>query len=152
MESFDFTLSEPIQVSIEGEFVTEEVIVCHSPSLKHKKPTIRLRQKFMQAIKNTTDGKETKETENVDTQKDLKGFEIEGMIFMGGGNDEDFAVKFMDVFEKMILTPGVAYVGKKALLHSDLEKISSQDFERLMGEYIANFFISSWLPKEAMQS
>ena len=152
MESFDFTLSKSIEVSSDGEFVSVDEITCHSPSVKHKKPTIRLRQKFMHAIKNSSDGKEGKKPRDGDPKKELTGSDIEAMIFMGGGNDEEFAVNFMDTFQNMLLTPGVAYVGKEALRGSDLEKISCEDFERLMGQYIANFFISSWLPIETMKS
>lgn len=167
MRSFEFKLTEPIKISVNGDFVEADTIVCHSPSAKRKRIASRLRQKFMQAMmsmpedKRTPEAKAAAEAKKAETEAKAKaeaealgeaydpgpemtGEEIVQMLFM---SSIDIGL-FEDDFEKLILSPGVAKVEDKDLSAVHIEKISSEDYERLIGEYLKNFFISSWMPKE----
>lgn len=161
MRSFEFILSEPIKISVAGNFIDADTIICHSPSAKRKRVASRLRQKFMQAMMSMPEDKRTPEAkeaaiakrkaakeDNDGNEQEMTGEEIEQMLFM---SDIDLDL-FQNDFEKLIMTPGVAQIEEKDLNAAHIEKISCEDFERLVGEYLANFFISSWIPKEDLTS
>lgn len=166
MRSFEFKLTEPIEISVNGDFVKADTIVCHSPSAKRKRIASRLRQKFMRALmsmpedksspevkaaakakKEAAEAKAKAETEargEVYIPAEMTSEEIMQMLFMSS-IDIDL---FQDDFEKLILSAGVAQIEDKDLSTVHIEKISPDDYERFIGEYLANFFISSWMPKE----
>lgn len=149
MRSFEFKLTEPIKISVSGDFVEADTIVCHSPSAKRKKICYRLRQKFVRIAMNMPDSRTAEEKAESeakaaadDREKLMTAQEIEQLIFMG----ED-AESFTDDFEKLITVPGVAKISEQDLTLAHIEKINDEDFARLVGEYIENFFISYWIPR-----
>ena len=140
MDILEFTLSSSIEISIGGDFTKVDTLELHAPPAKEKKLPIRLRKGFMKAAMSFAD----KGNASEGTEKDLKGSDIEGLMFAADVDVE----KYMDDFAALMLVHGVCKVADEKFLKTHWDKVSAEDAMRLMGEYLAHFFAPSWLPKE----
>ena len=150
MRSFEFTLTEPIKVSVNGDFIEADTIVCHSPSAARRNIIYRFRQKFMNALLEVTKKANQDSTggeDNKDSDEELPASEIEQMIFASNIDIEAFINDFMQI----ITFPGTAKIRDQDLIKSHIEKMTPDDFPRLMGEYIAYFFAPSWLNQKTKE-
>ncbi len=145
MGVLEFTLSEPVKVSVGGDFAEVDILELHAPPAKEKKLPIRLRKGFMKAAMGFADQAKPKDAEGEDEEKeDLKGSDIEPMLF---ASDIDIE-KYMQDFRDLILVKGVCTIGDAQFLTKHWDDITAEDAMRLMGEYLAHFFAPSWIPKD----
>lgn len=145
-EPLEFKLSTPIKVSVGGDFVETDILELYSPPAKEKKRPFRLRKAFMAAIKSHVDkagGSGEVETPGSNDET-LKASDVEQMLFMSDIDIEEF----MDNFATLIKVTGVCKVADTSFLSSHWDMISAEDATNLMGEYVAYFFIPSWIPSE----
>lgn len=155
MDDLEFELSGPVSVSVNGERENFSTLTLSAPPAKEKKYPIKLRKGFMKATMSMTDNvseeAKAKAKEKVLENDDgLEANVIEQMIY---GSDLD-AEKYLDDFKNLMFVPGVC---KIKIADVDLKKIhwdqiNIADVDRLMGEYIANFFATLWLPEDSTKS
>lgn len=139
MRELEFKLSEPIKVSVDGDFEESDIIILHSPPAKEKKLPLRLRRGFMRAVSSFADQSEASPKPVED--KEIAGPEVEQMLFMTDAIDIE---AFMDNFQKLLFVPGTAIICGQNLRMAEWDRITAEDSQRLMGEYLAIFFAPSW--------
>lgn len=139
MRELEFKLSEPIKVSVGGDFEESDIIILYSPPAKEKKIPLRLRRGFMQAVNSFAD--QSKSPPKQVEEKEITGSEVEQMLFMTDAIDIE---AFMDNFQKLLFVPGVAVMCGQDLRPAEWDRITAEDSQRLMGVYLATFFVPSW--------
>lgn len=153
MEALEFKLSQPIDVSIEGNFTNVDTLDLKAPPAFEKSLPIRLRSGFMKAAMGMADPDRKKPDDEApvdqeDSDQTLEGPEIEGLIFASDIDPESYMVDF----RKLMITEGVCKIGGQKFQKTHWDKVTAEDAMRLMGEYIAHFFAPSWLPKKTTKS
>jgi len=139
MRELEFKLSKPIKVSVGGDFEESDVIILCCPPAKEKKIPLRLRRGFMQAVNSFAD--QHKAAPKQVGEQEITGPEVEQMLFMADAIDIE---TFMDNFQKLMFVPGVAKMCEQNLRLAEWDRITAEDSQRLMGEYLATFFVPSW--------
>lgn len=125
-----------------GEEATASFVMLSAPTSRHSKECAFLKQAFFRALPKS-DGQDEPEG----TQEKPNGTQIMTIIAMS--MDVDLAQVF-DVAGRLFTQGGVAQVdGDHKLTKHLLEKLHQDDFEAMVGEYMANFTLASAL--EAMK-
>lgn len=143
MIEFAHVLKTPVSYHSGGDNKDAEAIILTAPSNKQRKPAAKLKQFFFQAI-NSLDADEeavkaAKEAK-ADEQKKAKGSDLVSLLVM---SDVDY-VEVHDAFEKL-MTSGCAKLDGDVDLNSmTYEKLSFEDTEAMLGDYLANFLIPSF--------
>ena len=107
-----------------------------APSVNNRKRVAKLKQGFMRVI---NDLPETAKKEEKKDNEKVKPEEILTLIQMGSIEYDEY----IDIFVNL-LTSGVCKIeGEVAMTQLIAEKISFEDMERLMGEYLVNFILVS---------
>lgn len=136
MKTFDFTLSEPVDYQTGGENTKASMLELTAPSVNNRKRVAKLKQGFMRVI---NDLPETAKKEEKKDNEKVKPEEILTLIQMGSIEYDEY----IDIFVNL-LTSGVCKIeGEVAMTQLIAEKISFEDMERLMGEYLVNFILVS---------
>lgn len=139
-----FKLDEPIKVANKGQEDLVYEIVLKAPCGKHRNHLIRLKQGFFKAAveanKSRPDAgaeavvEEAAEPSIVETAKTVMA-----LLYMSNVD----LVALEDEFKTLILNDlGVVSDGVRLNSHM-IDQMSLSDFERLMGEYLAVFILSS---------
>ena len=130
-------LTTPFEYHGNGENKTASVIILSAPSNKQRKHAAKLKQYFFQAI-NSLQGADKAEAE--ENAKDPKGSDIVALLMMSDVDANDIHEAF-----KGIITGGCAMVeGATSLTDSLYEKLSFEDTEEMLGDYLVNFLIPSF--------
>lgn len=142
-KEFEFLLKDNIQYSDgAGSFTKAKKLLLKAPFPKHKKYTLNLRQKFMQAIKSSINSFSSSNNISKSTEiqsENIKGDDLITILLM---SDVDI-VNFSDIFKDLILD-GVCLVdGKIPLISTMYDELSEDESLRLMGEYFENFLLPS---------
>jgi hypothetical protein len=143
---FEFNLTSPVEYHKGGDSIPCHILVLHAPSYKNRKYTTKLKQSFMRAIK---DMQKTNEPVAAQEQSnDIDGVGVAGLLLM---SDVDLNECYEDF--KMILLHGGAFV-EPDIPMTDLHfnQLMDDDLELLLGEYIANFLIPSWMTQTMKKS
>lgn len=141
---FTFTLTAPFKYSEKGVFIDCTELKLYAPSNKNRNECAKLKQGFFRALKdlesmgkNQPESKETKEST-------IDGDAIVSIIMMSDSVDFE---KYQENF-RLLVTNGVCDMSSTVKLNSDMfNNLSDADTERLLGEYLANFLLSSQLQK-----
>lgn len=136
-----FMLTTPFDYSKGGEQLTAEFIVCTAPSSNQMKECAFLKQAFFRAL---PDGDSEASGEADPDDLDMSGSDVMMMIAQSDG------VKLSDVLEVgwKLIGSGVALVdGEQKLTEPLIKKMSLDDLESLIGDYIVNFVIASSLKR-----
>lgn len=144
----EFILSAPIKVSVSGEFEDISILKLKAPPAKEKKYPIKLRKGFMKAstdmMKFADPNRKLDKSEAELADEGPKASDIEQMLYASDINIE----KYLDDFKALMLIPGVCQVGNHQLVTKHWDDISPHDVDRLVGEYLVNFYIPLWDRKE----
>ena len=139
MNTFEFTLKDPIDYQHKGENDTGNYLTLTAPSAKNRKHVCKLDQGFMRSAMAITDDAAEKPKEE-DADRTLKPEEVLALLQMSSVIEFD---EYVDRFVKL-LCDGVCKVeGKADLTKELLEKISYKDLVKLLGEYLVNFILGS---------
>lgn len=147
MTELNFTLSQPIKDAHVGGDVREVTeLVLNSPPAYCKNLPIQMRQIFSSCMMKLANGR--KEERSVSQQEaDLDGESVIQMLYMADANME----KMHDIFKKLLILQkaGVCKMdGEAELTKVSYDGINASDMDRLLGEYLANFMVPSWMPKD----
>lgn len=142
---FIFQLTTPIfyQEGGDARVPTNEIIL-KAPSNKQRRETAKLKQGFFRAMKEL----QSENNNNEDVKKEGKeeqfgGTQMLSIIMMSKVD----LVEYQETFRQLLLN-NIAFVkeGQKLTSHA-YDDISGEDSDNMMGEYISNFLLSSWMKK-----
>lgn len=143
-EFVTFVLGSPISYSLKGHQETARTIELRPPAARHSRECAALKQAFFRAVKDQEDSTGAAEAEvdlaSPDERKKNGGAGIISVLAMSS------SVSLPDTLDvaKKLLTNGVAFVDGEVKLTAHLiDAMSQDDFERLVGDYLANFTLAS---------
>lgn len=141
MEELRFDLKNPVEFSLNGELAKGEFILCKGPTFKESKQCSILKQAFFRALPDIDSNTDVPEKTD-DSPVDIKGTDV--IVLLSRSKEVDLGM-VLDVAKKL-LTSGVAMMeGEVKLTSYVIDKMTYYDFERLVGEYMANFILESSL-------
>jgi len=137
-DELEFELNKPFDFDYQGEKETAGLLVLRAPSNKQHKYRVRLQQGFFQAINAI---RSTGNSEQAEQNVEVGGAEILALML---SSDVDM-VEYHEVFQKLICSSVCMIEDKTPLTSVTYDKIHPDDLDRLMGEYLGNFILSSAL-------
>lgn len=137
-DELDFELKKSFDYDYQGERETARLLVLRAPSNKQHKYRVRLQQGFFQAINAI---RSTGNSDQTEQNVEVGGAEILALML---SSDVDM-VEYHEVFEKLICSAVCMVEDKTPLTATLYEKIHPDDLDRLMGDYLGNFILSSAL-------
>lgn len=153
IEKAALKISKPIRVQIrvggKNDFMDIDTIYFAAPTADDRLLTTSLKKRFKEALfaisvaarKEGVSGKAP-----IDPDKTLNKDEILDLVMFAKDFDiEAFLQKFCTLFER------VAFKDEEMtqrIIPSELDKIEGDDLEDLVGGYIENFFIGSWMKEK----
>jgi len=142
----EFFLDNEIKYASNGESEEAKVLILKAPTNKQRYQRAYLKSLFSEAIKNSAEGEDKPQAQKKeeDIQDELDWNAIMMTFYMGGTDMK----KLISEFELLITSPGVCLIeGKHAFLKKHFEELDAEDSERLMGTYLQNFILASFLSK-----
>ena len=140
---FNYTLKAPVKVAKGGEEELVFILKLKCPTAKHRAHLIRLKQGFLKAAV-SAQRSNAMQVESNAPQEDEGHSEITGDAIMALLYISDVDLVGLEDEFRSLLLAGVCEVLEGVNLNSHTaEQISLNDFEGLMGEYLANFIILS---------
>lgn len=143
MKTFDFTLSGPISYQATGENTQASMLELTAPSVKNRKKVAKLKQGFMRVINDLPETQKKEAQEQAEKEKGKSEApdpqEILTLIQMGAVEYDEY----IDIFVSLLVSGICKIEGEVAMTQLIADKISFQDMEKLMGEYLVNFILVS---------
>jgi len=136
-EDIVFTLSNPITYAHEGQSGEGQLLVLRAPNSKQQRERITLQQGFFRAL-NSVSSSEGGKSEG---SQDIKGVEVLALLL---SSDVDM-VEMHEAFRKLICSQACKIEDKAEMTSTLFDEIDLDDIDLLMGEYLANFILSSVL-------
>ena len=141
---FTFNLSEPIEIAKDGKTEPCDKLLLRAPAFIHRKYSLRIKQSFLRAINNLPKT-EQKADEVKSADEAITAESIAGLLLM---SDIDI-IKVFDDFEALLLSKGICFVSTdKVMTERHYEQLADEDIDLLLGEYIVNFLIPSWMRRQ----
>lgn len=146
IREFEVVISDPIKIHHKGIEVEVDTILLKAPSAKNRKEAFNMKQLFSRAImsqqKNNSEliQAQQEQTPNNDAQDELKGKDIMMMLM---SSDIDFNL-FNDQFQKL-LANGCGKANGEDINTTIYEKLSLEDAELILMEYLEHFLVKSLL-------
>lgn len=143
MQSFEYELDVCFEYAYDGEMRDAKTIVLKAPTANNSRFTAKLKQGFFQAMG------DLQKTNNAETSDDagsggISGDEILSLLMMS--KSVDFG-KYVDDF-KAFMCKGIAMIDGVELFKERLfDNLSEDDLMAIMGLYLENFLIASFLKK-----
>lgn len=149
MEEIKFTLSKPVEYTTDSGLKKSKELILKPFNIRdHKSITIELRQMFFRAINGINRQSVNSNTNDESAEMTASGILI-ALNMSESINVEDFYNKAEE-----LLCSGVVYVEKNIQLTKgmilEIQENDFQDYEFLIGEYLANFLITSWMKRLGM--
>ena len=145
---FEFTLNSPIKYQSQGDHHHDgRLLVLKAPSNKVRANRAKLKQAFMASV---SEG-EQKVSDAAENQKDtvIADDEMPDYILMMLYASKSINMaEVLDEFMNLLTIGKCCKVeGAEDLTKSMFEEMDADDTDRLLGEYMANFIIASFLKK-----
>ncbi len=136
-------LTTPLQYSVNGQFEDSHELILKAPSANRRRQCNELRQGFMKGMMGMSNNSSDVKKADEDKKEELKPGDIVTVLMM---SDVDFG-KYVETFRE-VLTSGACEVVEGVKLTNPLfDKLSLQDQDTLLGEYLSNFLLASQLAK-----
>jgi len=139
LHEFEFILKEPIKYASKGQENLGFRLTLKAPTAKHREFLIKLKQQFFKALAGLRDNKSALDDKGTGADQELDGTQVLMMLYMSGID----MVDFQNVMRAMILQ-GLGNLDEVPLTGYLLDQVDQNEFERLIGEYITSFLLSSW--------
>jgi len=145
----EFKLNVPLKYQHQGEDHEARLIILKAPTNKIRGQRAKLKQAFMQAISEAES--KTAETASNDSQDDtiIEDDAIADYILMMLYSSKSIKITtIIEEFKDLIVNGGVAMIENTTKMTTPLfENMDADDCDRMMGEYMANFILASFLNK-----
>ena len=143
-KDFTFELHEPIKYQDENSEKETKMLVLYAPSNKLAAPKAKLRQKILTAFYEMSKGSD--KTESTQSTKEKNKLEPEALLFAIALSEDGIEIK--ETFKDLLKDGCLSLDGKFNDITSwHLDQIEDDEFEEMMGEYIINFIIPSWMKR-----
>ena len=142
MTEFTFTLLDPIKV---GEKNLNTLRLC-APKACHKAFTAKLQQGVVTSLKEAADNEINSKQEKVSSDvvaapaQGLGDTYVMTLLAVKNAGDNFFS-DFCKNFISLLLQPDICFLGDHKLGSGWLDRMSNDDFDKVMGEYIAHFLL-----------
>ena len=144
---FQFELTQPIKYHANGDDVEATFVTLAAPSYKQMDKCVPLKQAFYRAAASMGDDSEDAVTTEVDVSPDKPSITPEELISLFYQSDEDM-VKIVLYGVELFKVPSIAQVdGSVNMTQPLIEKLSQDDIENMLGQYMINFILASALSK-----
>ena len=148
MKTLDYRLSQPVPYADQGETVEGEVLVCTAPKGKNRKDVTKLKQMFFRSlpdqdsasIEKAQAAKELKEEEASEEDISINGNEILFIVMQSAKVEYD---DFIELGRKVLSSGCCSIDGVKEVNSTIIDRLSVEELENVVGEYVAFFIVSS---------
>lgn len=141
----DFYLRVPLSYSSGADQRDATFIRLFAPSSKVSRECAALKQAFLRAIPKEVSASAKAAAKASDSADDLTGSDVIEVLAVSATVD---LPDTLEVGKRLLLAPNIAKVEGEAKLTSALmDRLDQEDFENMLGEYMANFTIASVLSK-----
>jgi hypothetical protein len=127
----------------EGKQIQCTCIHLYAPSAKQLENVTPMKQLFFQAVGSLKDDDKAKDKPPSQEKVEMSASDVMSMMFMS----EVDMTKFMNHAKALFISGMIKLDGKKDFNEGLIEKLSADDFEKVVGEYLVNFIIASALKK-----
>lgn len=148
MKTITYTLSDSIEYQCEGQNTEGMSLELTAPSVRHRKKAAKLKQGLMRSLGDTQQASNESDVkasvdaikEGGNTSYEAKAHELLVVLQMSSSvKYEDYLEIFVD-----LLTEGICKMdGKEPMTKDIINKISFEDIEKILGEYLENFIVGS---------
>lgn len=140
-DEVEFRLDRPIEFAQSGEIAKGEILILKAPSAKNQKERIKLQQGFFRAITSLKqDGADSNKAATTGSGE-ISGSEILALML---SSDVDM-VAYSEDFRRLATSGVILVEGSEVLTAPLFDKLHPDDSDRLLGEYLASFILSSAL-------
>jgi hypothetical protein len=142
---FQYVLKQPFSYASHGEQVDAKFIAFTAPTSKTSRECAALKQSFFRAMseRNEAGGQTVSTATEVETE--IESADVIALLAMS--KDVDLP-EVMDIAKRLFQMPGIALVdGETKFGTSLVDKVSIDDFEDMIGEYMVNFILASSLKR-----
>lgn len=138
---FEYVLQEPIKYAAKGEENLGFKLTLKAPTAKHREYLIKLKQQFFKALAGLRNNNQNAAEAASDQAgpEELEGKQILMMLYMSGIDMVDFQNTF-----RALLLQGLVKIDEVQLNSHLIDQVGQDEFENIIGEYIASFLLSSW--------
>lgn len=143
---FIFTLSGPLKYSNNGVFEFTNELILKAPSNKQRRESAKLKQGFFRALKSMQDSIANKPVDDSVKPSNDDGIDADGIMPIIMMSDVDLC-EFQDDFRSLLLNDACIVNETIKLTAPMYDSLSDCDTEKMMGEYLANFLLSSSIKK-----
>jgi len=137
-EPIVFKLSSPIKLSVDGKFEKQYELYLYSPSNKDRKLTRKLRQQFMHVIADMQNKFADSEGSGKESGE-MDGNALIQAIYLSDNEINNF----IDTFKTLATNGAVKFINDTNINSISYDEISEEDEEKILGEYLANFILTS---------
>lgn len=144
--AFDLTAPIKVQMNVDGknEFVDLDKLYLSAPTYKHKDLTIDLKKRFISAMVRMANSNKLKSEQSQPAEdKPLEAKAFIAILYAAGDDFDliEFFKKFSNLFCAGVCFKDESMQNK---IHSlELEKLSENDFNNLVGKYLEVFMSAS---------
>jgi hypothetical protein len=140
---FQYSLKRSFSYSHKGDTVDAKFITLTAPTSRTAKECSALKQAFFRAMSEQQTVTSSGEATNTDLE--IEGGDVMALLAMSTEVD---LPDVLDVGKKLFQQPGIALVDGEAKLGGTLiDRMSLDDFEDMLGEYMVNFILASSLTR-----
>lgn len=137
-----YELKQPFEYSYKGEMREAEFITLLAPTFRNIDNVTPMKQAFMRSITEISEKVDSSSAEESNEDKTISGQEVMQVMYSGSGD----MVPVMLHAEQLFTRGGAALIdGETKMTKPLMEKVSTYDFESMVGEYVANFIAASIL-------
>lgn len=142
----DFFLRAPLSYSSGADQRDATFIKLFAPSSKVSRECSALKQAFLRAVpKNVDKSEAAAAAASSGSTDDLNGSDVIEVLAMSTAVD---LPDVLEVGKRLLLAPNIAKVeGEVKLTSALMDRLDQEDFENMLGEYMANFTLASVLSK-----
>lgn len=140
MKSFDFILDEPVEYAVKGETTTGNKITCYAPKPSQRTKAMKLKQTFFQAIPKNRPTNVEADKKSAEDQ-DITGNEV---LFIVAQSEADYPA-FIELGRSLICDKNAKIDDVEYITTAIIDKLEVETLEALVGDYVANFIVSSAL-------
>lgn len=149
LKEFEFTLSEPVTIHKSGQSVPVAKILLKCPNSRQQRDRLIIKNGFLyNKNQSTATATDTEQKANDVIDNLTESQKILGGLFSTKTADE--MDEILNAFKRLLLDGCGTFEGITATDHY-LNQIDGDDFDSMLGEYIANFILPSWM-KQLMKS
>jgi len=138
---FKYVLKSPFSYSKDGQVIDAQFITLKAPTSRTTTECASLKQAFFRAMSEQEGG----DADKADPDFDISGSDIMTLIAMSKSVD---LPEVLAIGKKLFQQPGIALVDGETKLGNELmNRMSVDDLEDLLGDYLVNFILASSLQR-----